>query len=299
MSAAAYFWCACAFMGAAAALTGLALALAPAFPASRLGLRGLKRQRALQKSALWQQLEPLVRWLGVRLRGVLPPATRESLDRQISLAGDVRGLTAEECVALMVLSTLGGAGFAVYLSHSADVSIDFALAVLVPLAALLPYLQLGTLAKERLVTIRRGLPFVIDLMAMAMSAGLDFPAAVRQVVEKAPRPDDPIIEEMSLMLQSLQIGHSRRAVLEEFARRAPCDAVLEFTGAVIQAEERGNPIGDALQVQAATYRSRRSVTAEEAAAKAGVKMTAPLLLVFVSVMLLVLGPLLVGLEGMN
>jgi hypothetical protein len=41
------------------------------------------------------------------------------------------------------------------------------------------------------------------------------------------------------------------------------------------------------------------VNAEEAAAKAGVQMTAPLFLVFVSVLMLVLGPLLVGLKGLG
>ena len=78
-----------------------------------------------------------------------------------------------------------------------------------------------------------------------------------------------------------------------------CDAVLEFTGALIQAEQRGNPIGEVLQIQAGTYRTRRSVNAEEAAAKAGVQMTAPLFLVFVSVLMLVLGPMLVGLSNMG
>ena len=88
-------------------------------------------------------------------------------------------------------------------------------------------------------------------------------------------------------------------MLRELSRRAPCDAVLEFTGALIQAEQRGNPIGEVLQIQAATYRTRRSVNAEEAAAKAGVQMTAPLFLVFVSVLMLVLGPMLVELKGLG
>jgi tight adherence protein C len=122
---------------------------------------------------------------------------------------------------------------------------------------------------------------------------------VRQVVEKAPNPNDPTIEELTLTLQGMQIGRSRQEVLRELARRAPCDAVLEFTGALIQAEQRGNPIGEVLQIQAATYRTRRSVNAEEAAAKAGVQMTAPLFLVFVSVLMLVLGPMLVGLKGLG
>jgi len=279
------------FVGVAAALLAFGLAVAPSRPSNRLGLRGLKRQRSLIASPLWRQLEPLVRWLGVRLSGVLPEATRTRLDTQISLAGDVLGMTSDEYVALTLVSAVAGVGVAVVVASLGGLSINLALLLSVPATGMIPYLQVTGKGQQRLVAISRGLPFVIDLMAMAMSAGIDFPGAVRQVVEKSPNPEEPTVEELSLLLQGLQIGRSRREVLEEFARRAPCDAVLEFTGAVIQAEQRGNPLSDVLQIQATTYRTRRSVKAEEAAAKAGVQMTGPLFLVFVSVLLLVMGPL--------
>jgi tight adherence protein C len=79
--------------------------------------------------------------------------------------------------------------------------------------------------------------------------------------------------------------------LTEFARRAPVDAVKEFCGSLIQAEERGNPVADVLQIQATGSRTRRSVRAEELAAKAGVAMVGPLMLVFAAIMMLILGPM--------
>jgi tight adherence protein C len=247
----------------------------------------------------WRQLEPAVRWFGVRLGGVLPEKTRAQLDAQISLAGDVLGITAEEYVALSILSGIAGVGMAVLVTSLVGLSINLSLLLCVPIGAMIPYLQISGLAQERFASIRRGLPVVIDLLAMAMSAGIDFPGAVRQVVEKAPKPDDPTIEEFTLLLQGMQIGRSRREVLEEFARRVPCDAVLEFTGTVIQAEQRGNPLSDVLQIQATTYRTRRSVKAEEAAAKAGVQMTGPLFLVFVSILLLLVGPMILKVTDMQ
>ncbi len=270
----------------------------PSLAANRLGLRGLKRQRAAAEG-LFAPIEPLVRWLGVRLGGVLPDGARRQLDAQISAAGDVLGLTAEEYVVVMLLSAVAGAGVAGVLSAATGFSINLALLLLVPLGAALPYLQISGAGQDRLVAIGRGLPFVVDLMAMAMSAGLDFPGSVRQVVDKSSNPSDPVSEEFALLLQGLQIGRSRREVLEELAARAPCDAVLEFTNSVIQAELRGNPLADVLQIQAATYRTRRSVRAEEAAAKAGVQMTGPLFLVFVSVLLLVMGPMIVKVMNMQ
>jgi tight adherence protein C len=294
-----WFWLTGAALGFTAGALGFALALAPSRVASRLGLRGLKRQRALEQSGLWRAVEPMVRWLGVRFGSLLSNAQRERIDRKLALAGDVLGLSPEELLALSLLSTLTAVGFAFAFASVGELSVNFMLMLFLPIGAFLPPFQLTGMARDRLVAMSRGLPFVVDLMGMAMSAGLDFPGAVRQVVEKAPNPDDPTIEELTLMLQGMQIGRSRQDVLRELGRRAPCDAVLEFTGALIQAEQRGNPIGEVLQIQASTYRTRRSVNAEEAAAKAGVQMTAPLFLVFVSVLMLVLGPMLVGLKGLG
>jgi tight adherence protein C len=299
LPASLWFWLTAGALGASAAALGFALTLAPSRNASRLGLRGLKRQRALEHSGTWRVLEPVVRWLGVRFGSVLSAAQRERIDRRLSLAGDVMGLSPEELVALSLLSTVGGVGLALAFAHVGDIGINLLLMLFVPIGALLPHFQITGMGRDRLVAISRGLPFVVDLMGMAMSAGLDFPGAVRQVVEKAPNQNDPTVEELTLALQGMQIGRSRQDVLRELARRAPCDAVLEFTGALIQAELRGNPIGEILQIQAGTYRTRRSVNAEEAAAKAGVQMTAPLFLVFVSVLMLVLGPMLVGLKGLG
>jgi len=272
------------------------LASAPTRVASRLGLRGLKRQRVLAKSEAWAGLEPVVRWLGVRLSGIPTDAQRAELDRLVGLAGDFMGLTADEFLALSLLSGIGGAGVGVVAAYVTDLGPFMSIALTV-LGLALPYLQVSGAATERLKSIGRGLPYVIDLMALSMGAGLDFPGAVRQVVEKSSNPEDPIVEEFTLVLQTVNLGQTRKQALLEFARRAPVDSVTEFVNALIQAEERGNPVAEVLTIQANVSRTRRSVRAEEAAAKAGVQMVGPLMLVFFSIMLLLLGPALMTITG--
>ena len=129
-----------------------------------------------------------------------------------------------------------------------------------------------------------------------MSAGQDFPGAIRQVVEKSSDPDDALVEEFGRMLQELGLGKTRKAVLLAFAERAPLESVNEFVNAVVQAEERGNPVSEVLQIQAGVSRMRRSARAEDAAAKAGVAMVAPLFLLFLCIMLLIMGPMLLKLS---
>ncbi len=279
-------------IGLAIFLAIYGVASAPTRLAARLGLRGLKRQRALTGDGMWPSLEPLVRWLGVRVSGVLSEDARNKLDEQISYAGDFLGLTSDEFFALIIVGGIGGFIAGAIIGFGLHAGGLMMVIVGGPVGCAVPYMQITGIAQDRLKAVSRGLPYTIDLMALAMGAGLDFPGAVRQVVEKSSNPDDPLVEEFTLILQSLQLGRTRKECLIEFCKRAPVDVVKEFTGALIQAEERGNPVADVLQIQATSARTRRSVRAEELAAKAGVAMVGPLMLVFITVMILIMGPML-------
>jgi tight adherence protein C len=278
-------------VGAACAFAAYAVASAPSRVASRLGMRGLKRQRALLENPPWAKVEPMVRWLGVRLSGIVGESLRARIDHQIGLAGDYMGLTPEEYIALSLLAAGGGAIAGLLFGFLTGIG-PVLMAIMGPLAAALPYLLVSGEAQRRLKQINRGLPYVIDLMALAMSAGQDFPGAVRQVVEKSSDPTDALVEEFTRILQELQLGRTRKQALLGFANRAPIESVKEFVSSVVQAEERGNPVADVLQIQAGVSRTRRSVKAEESAAKAGVAMVGPLFLLFFCIMILVMAPML-------
>jgi tight adherence protein C len=277
-------------IGIALGLAIYTVLIAPSRITSNLGMRGLKRQRALAAQGAWSNFEPFVRWLGMRVGRVATPEFAAKIDSLLSQAGDILGLTSNEFIALSVVSSIGLGFTLAILGYAYDLGAAFGALVGLVLGALVPYLQISGIATERLKNISRGLPYTIDLMALSMSAGLDFPGAVRQVVEKSSNPDDPILEEFTLMLQSLGLGRTRKDTLLEFSVRAPVDTVREFVNALVQAEERGNPVADVLTIQAGVSRQRRSTRAEEAASKAGVQMIIPLMLVFFAVLALVLTP---------
>jgi tight adherence protein C len=268
---------------------------APSRPASYLGLRGLKRARSLQSNLLWAQCEPFVRWFGVRLRPLFSDKTYAKIDRQITFAGDYWGLVPEELVALSIISGLAGGAFGVVYAALLKKGILYVM-IGAGLGGLLPYLQITGIEQERRKHIQNGLPFVIDLLALGLSAGLDFVGSLRQVVEKSSNPNDALVEELTYVLQELSVGKTRKQALTQFAERAPTESVREFVGAIVQAEERGNPLGQVLQIQAESSRQRRSVRAEEAASKAGVKMMGPMVLVFAAIMLLIVTPMFLGLK---
>ena len=150
-----------------------------------------------------------------------------------------------------------------------------------PLAAIvggaLPWLYVDARRIARFRTINRGLPNVIDLLALSMSAGLDFPGALRQLVERSQLPE-VLRDELEWMLHQLQLGRTRAAVLRELAARAPIEAVKELTQAITQAEERGNPVAAVLEIQATTSRTRRTNLAERAATDMKARMVLPTML---------------------
>jgi tight adherence protein C len=274
----------------AVALAMYTLATAPVQAPSRLGLRGLKRVRSLEQNGVWSQIEPLVRWIAARLGPLVRGDLRSKIDRDIMLAGDFWGLTPEEYVGLSALSCVGG-----FVAGSIVATVFDKPTIWIvlsgPVGAMLPYFHLSGLAQERMKRIQNGLPYLIDLLSLALSAGLDFPGSLRQVVDKTSDADDPLVEEVGYILQELQIGKTRRQALVEFRNRVPGESVNEFVAAIVQAEERGNPLADVLRIQAATSRQRRSVRGEEAAAKAGIKLIGPALMVFAACIIIIAGPL--------
>jgi tight adherence protein C len=270
-------------------------ASAPLPSGVRTGVRGLVRQRALAAGGAWSHLEPLIRWMGMRVHGLISQQLLASLDRQVLMAGSYLGLLAEELVALSLVSAAGGLVFGALANLVVKIGPMFVVGV-GAFGAVAPFLTVSSTASDRSKAIGRRLPAAVDLLALSMSAGLDFPAALRQTVEKSGTPNDPLIEELSLILQSLQLGRTRRQALEELAERCPIDAVTEFVGAVVQAELRGNPLAEVLRIQAEVSRQRRTVLAEEAAAKAGVSMIMPLCLVFIAILILIAGPMVLRLS---
>lgn len=282
-----------AFVGAlfttAASLT-LFVVSSRARDLSPLGLRGLRRRQALASNDAWRFVEPAVRWLSTWVSRVISESTRARLESQLVRAGEPLGLEPEELVVLTLLGALSGASLGAVYAWGGDGS-PLSIAVLAVTLGLVPFLRIDGLARARAQRIQRGLPSAVDLMCLGLSAGLDFPAALRQIVEKSAQKNDALIDELSLVLSEIQLGKTRREALELFAQRNPLDAVKEFVGFVVQSEEEGNPLAQILGVQATVSRQRRAVRAEELASKAGIKIILPVGLVMLAVLILIAAPL--------
>ncbi|MBK8169940.1 MAG: type II secretion system F family protein [Sandaracinaceae bacterium] len=263
--------------------------------APRLCMRGLKRQKAMSEGGLFAAFEPLVRVVASWFSRIPMPDFKRNIDRELMYAGDYLGLTSDEFLALSSIGcvTMGVIGFV-----SASVfELPVMLGVLMTLLGFfMVRLNVNSEKTRRFKEINRGLPAAIDLAALCMGAGLDFPGALRQYTDKSAK-NDSLNEELSRVLQDLQLGRTRRMALENLAERAPTDAVRDFVGSVVQAEEKGNPLAEVLRIQAQMLRMRRSITAEENAAKAALKLMIPLMFIFCAIIIVLMGPFIVNAMG--
>lgn len=151
-----------------------------------------------------------------------------------------------------------------------------------------PLLWLQQRAHRRKHLILKALPDFADLVAVSVEAGLGLEAALARVANKTP---GPLAEEMKNTLRQIALGMPRQQALLEMGQRCGVEELGTFLSAIVQAEQLGVGIAQALHVQADHLRMLRRQRAETRAQQAPVKMIFPLVfLIFPAMMLVVLGP---------
>lgn len=152
----------------------------------------------------------------------------------------------------------------------------------------IPEYWLGKKISSRSVAMVLQLPDALDLLIISVEAGLGFDAALAKVVEKM---DGPLVDEFRQALAEVRMGRTRRDALRDVAKRADARPISNFIGAIVQAEQLGVPIARVLQVQSQQLRIERRQRAEEAAAKAPIKMLFPMVgCIFPTIFIVILGP---------
>jgi tight adherence protein C len=129
--------------------------------------------------------------------------------------------------------------------------------------------------RARAESIARGLPEVVDLLALAVGAGYNVQLAVRAAVTRC---SGPLADELARVLAEVDVGGRRLAdALEELPVRAG-EAVRPLVAALLASERYGAPLGASLERLAEEVRRERRRRAEEVARRLPVKLLFPLVL---------------------
>lgn len=250
------------------------------------------------QSVLFRFISPIMQVLAVYNQKIISEKFREKYKQRLVISGNPLHLIPAEFLALKEIGALVGLLFGFFLVLTVQANILFTLFLAIG-GFFFPNFWLNEMISKRKHAIFISLPFSMDLLTLVVEAGLNFTAAIEEVVDKGQ--PGPLRDEFARMLQDLRLGVSMRDALKGMAERTNMFEIRSFTSALIQADKLGTPLSEALRVQADIRRTERFQTAEKMAQESPVKMLFPLLFfIFPAVFIILLVPIILKFmaEGM-
>ena len=154
-----------------------------------------------------------------------------------------------------------------------------------------PNIVVANAITKRQGSIRRAWPDALDLLLICVESGVSMELGMRRVADEVASQSQQLAEELVLTTAELSFLPDRRVALENLGQRTGLEEVKSVVQALIQADRYGTPIGQALRVLAQESRDQRMTAAEKKAAALPPKLTVPMILFFLPVLVaVILGP---------
>ncbi len=244
----------------------------------------------LQRPFSERFLRPAIERLGSMMFRSTPQKARLNLMNRLDLAGRPGNLTPEDFAAVRIVAAavLAAAGLLIGLLLGNPVYLVISLALGAVLGFYAPVLWLKQKVDARRSEIQKGLPDAMDLLVIAVDAGLGFDAALARVTDKY---KNALSEEFAKVLREVSLGRPRLEAMDEMGRSSGVEDLHNFIQAIIQSEQFGTGIGKILRIQADEMRRKRRQRAQEKAAQATLKMMLPMVgCIFPTLWIVLLGP---------
>ena len=164
-------------------------------------------------------------------------------------------------------------------------------ATLVFAAALAGYYTPGIYLKNRIIkrqaSIRDAWPDALDLLLICIGSGMSIEMALRRVSGEIGGQSVELADELALVTAELSYVSDRRSVFEGLAHRTGLEEVKAAATALVQADQHGTSLGDTVRVLAQESRDARMTEAERRANALPPKLTVPMIVFFLPVLLAV------------
>jgi tight adherence protein C len=201
---------------------------------------------------------------------------RTKYRQKLANAGLIKEMTPEEFMALKIFMILGGPVVFLtirwFMEESWPLSITPVMGVV---GFFYPNIWLDGIIKKRGEEVLRAMPFIVDMLALSVEAGLDFMAAIQRVIEKAP--SSPLVEEFETLIRETKIGSSRAEGLRQLGWRVNIIEINSFCATLIAADSVGASIAPILKQLSNELRIKRSSRAEQQGATAATKILIPMI----------------------
>ncbi len=154
-----------------------------------------------------------------------------------------------------------------------------------------PTLGLEKLVKERQIKLKISLPDALDMLVVAVEAGLGLDQALQYVSREIQTGHPELADELGLVGLEMRAGKRRSESLRNLAVRTGEGELRKLVAILTQSDRFGTSMGESLRTHSDYMRLRRKQEAEEKAAKIGVKLVFPIFIfILPSMMLVAAGP---------
>jgi tight adherence protein C len=144
-------------------------------------------------------------------------------------------------------------------------------------------------AKNRKRAISRGLPDAIELLVIAVEAGLSLEDAMNRIVVELQASQPVVAQELGVTSADLKMLPNRDDALRRLADRLDMPSVNSIVTTLAQTLKYGTPLAQALRVVAAELRNDALLRLEEQAGRMPVLLTVPMILFILPSLFLVIG----------
>lgn len=164
----------------------------------------------------------------------------------------------------------------------------------------LPRILIKNLISKRQTEISQTFPDALDMMLICVQGGIGLEQTINRVAEEVSEHSPTLAEELGILSAEMSMLNDRRAAMQDFARRVGSGAAKTFATAMIQAEQYGTSVSQAMRVLSEELRDMRMQEAERKAMALPPKLTVPMILFFLpSLFIVILGPVGVKISMMN
>lgn len=154
----------------------------------------------------------------------------------------------------------------------------------------LPRLIVKNTAMKRQEELNITFPDALDMMLICVQGGIGLEQTVERVAEEVSEHSPVLAEELGILSAEMAMLADRRAALSDFGKRVGGYG-KSFSTALIQAEQYGTSVSQALRVMADELRDIRMSNAEQKAASLPPKLTVPMILFFLpALFIVIMGP---------
>lgn len=222
---------------------------------------------------------------------------RTKYRQKLANAGLTKDMTPEEFVALKFFMILGGPFVFLAIRWILEENWDLSYTPMMAVAGYFyPEIWLRGLIDKRKTQVLLAMPFIVDMLALSVEAGLDFMAAIQRVIDKAP--PSPLVEEFETLIRETKIGSSRAEGLRQMGWRVNIIEINSFCATLIAADSVGASIAPILKQLSGELRVKRSSRAEQLGATAATKILFPMILfIMPAVIIAIFAPM--GLKAMS